>query len=122
QLDAARDHLLRAVALFDAASDKTPLRIEALALLAGEERRRGNAAEAVRHATLAMAQARDASQGLAYSEWLGQALVAQGIAQEAQGEREAARATLAAALEQLRKAAGEQAPATREAIALLAAS
>ncbi|MGZ5713213.1 MAG: protein kinase domain-containing protein [Caldimonas sp.] len=122
QRDAARDHLLRAVALFDAASDKTPLRIEALALLAGEERRRGNAAEAVRHATLAMAQARDASQGLAYSEWLGQALVAQGIAQEAQGEREAARATLAAALEQLRKAAGEQAPATREAIALLAAS
>ena len=122
QPDTARERLLHAVALFDAASDKTPLRIDALALLAREESAAGSTAEAARHAALAVTQAREAAQGLACSEWLGQALVAEALTQRAQGQADRAQATLRAALEQLRKAAGDEAPASREAAALLAAS
>jgi eukaryotic-like serine/threonine-protein kinase len=122
QPDAARERLLHAVALFDAASDKTPLRIDALTLLAREESAAGDTAGAARHAALAVAQAREAAQGLASSEWLGQALLAEGVAQRAQGQGDRAQATLRAALEQLRRSAGDDAPATREATALLAAS
>ncbi len=122
QPDAARERLLHTVALFDAASDKTPLRIDALALLAREESAAGSTAEAARYAALAVTQAREAAQGLACSEWLGQALVAEALTQRAQGQADRAQATLRAALEQLRKAAGDEAPASREATALLAAS
>ena len=122
QPDLAHERLLRALTLFDAASDKTPLRIDALALLAREESAAGSTAEAARHAALAVTQAREAAQGLACSEWLGQALVAEALTQRAQGQADRAQATLRAALEQLRTAAGDEAPATREATALLAAS
>ena len=122
QPDAARERLLRAVSLFDAASDKSPLRIEALALLAREESAAGRNEEAARQAALAVAQARQAAEGLASSAWLGQALVAEGVVQRAQGQGESAQATLRAALGQLKKAAGDDAPATREATTLLAAS
>jgi len=119
QPDAARERLQRALALFDAAPNKSSLRIEALALLAREEARLGNASEAARHATLAVTQAREAAEGLAASQWLGIALVAQGLAERAQGQSESARASLGAAVEQLRRSAGDEAPVTREASALL---
>ncbi|MEO5883806.1 MAG: serine/threonine-protein kinase [Caldimonas sp.] len=119
QPEAAHDRLQRAIALFEAAPNKSPLRIEAHALLAREEARRGNADEAARHAALAVAQAREAAEGLAASEWLGTALVAQGLAERAQGRGERARESLGVAVEQLRRSAGDEAPVTREALALL---
>ena len=115
----AREQLLRAVAIFDAASEKSPLRSRALALLARTEQQLGDAAAATAHAALAVGQAREVSKGFASTEWLGAALVAQALVQQAQGDKAGAQATLREALPQLQGAAGDEAPATREARALL---
>lgn len=122
QTGAAREQLQRALALFDAAKEKPPQRIEALALLARLELQAGDAAAASRDATQAVSWGRDAATGLPASEWLGQALVAQALVQSAAGDRASARAGLEEGVVQLDAALGGDAPATREARALLAAA
>jgi hypothetical protein len=70
---------------------------------------------------MAVAQAREVSKDYASSEWLGSARLAQPMLQQAQGDKTSARLTLREALAQLQRALGDDAPATREAHALLAA-
>ena len=56
------------------------------------------------------------------SEWLGSALVAQGMVQKARGETAAAQVSWHAALIELQAAVGDTAPATAEVRQLLAGS
>ena len=116
--DAAREQLAHALATFDAAPDRNPLRIRVLTELAALEREQ-DAAAASRHAELAVAAARELSKGLASSAWLGIALTSQAQGERARGDKAAAEATLREAVGQLTLAAGADAPATREARALL---
>jgi serine/threonine protein kinase/tetratricopeptide (TPR) repeat protein len=115
--DLAREQLARAVATFDAASDRNPLRIRALTQLAALEQQT-DPAGASRHAELALAGARELSKGLASSAWLGSALATRAQIQLAQGDKASARATVQEAIVQLSGAAGDDAPATRDARAL----
>ncbi|HEY2558880.1 MAG TPA: serine/threonine-protein kinase [Caldimonas sp.] len=118
----ARDELGHAVELFDAASDKTPLRIRALERLAAVEQHLADPAAALRHASLALDQAREVSKGFASTAWLGSALLTLGSVELEQGDRRAAGPTLRAALGQLQDTLGEDAPATRQARLLIASS
>jgi tetratricopeptide (TPR) repeat protein len=116
----AREHLLRAIVLFDAARPSQPQRITALTELSRLELQAGDVAGAAGHAALALAQARELSHGFAHSGWVGVALLAQARVQQAQGQAAPARAALAEALAHLQHSVGEAAPATREAAALAA--
>ena len=115
----ARDHLQRAVAIFDAAPEKSPMRIRALSLLTRTEQQLGNDSAARLYAEQAVTSARQVSKDFATTEWLGSALLAQAVVQKAQGNKAAAQATLGEALAQLQGAVGDGAPATQEARALL---
>ena len=115
----ARDHLRRALSIFDAATEKNPNRLRALALLPLADLQLGDGPAASEHATQAVAQARAALAGFASSAWLGNALLAQGTVQKTQGEQAAAAATLREALAQLQGSLGDAAPATQEARTLL---
>ena len=116
---AARAELGRAIALFEAAPDKSPFRIRALTLLSEHERRAGDIAAAEGHAAAAVAQARELARGLAGSEWLGSALAAQAAALAARGDKAGARVALVEAVAQLQTAVGDDAAVTREAKAAL---
>ena len=118
----ARTRLQSAVAAFDAAADKNPSRIRALSLLARTEAQLGELDAAHEHSARAVAQARRAMVGFAHSQWLGNALLAQAIVQQARGEAAAAQASAQAALVELQATVGDAAPATVEARRLLAAS
>ena len=116
----AREQAARAVAIFDAASDKNPLRIRALTLLARSEQAVGDPGAAAEHATAAVTQARGVSKGLAATEWLGDALLTQAIVQQAPTTRPGRRRRSKKPLRSCRASIGNEAPATREARALLA--
>ena len=111
--------LERAVAIFDAASDRNNLGIRAVTLLARTEQQLGALDDASAHATRAVAQARAAMGGFAHSEWLGSALVAQGLVERARGDAGAAQAAWRAAVAELEPTVGEGAPAAVEARRLL---
>ena len=117
----AREHLLRALSIFDAAKEWNPNRLRTLTLLAQAELELGDGASAARHATEAVAQGRARLAGFVHSAWLGEALLAQARVQRAQGDKAAARASLDDALAQLGDTLGDGAPAVREAKTLLAA-
>lgn len=116
----AREQAARALAIFDAASDKNPLRIRALTLLSRSELEMGDPTDAAQHAALAVAQGREVSKGLSVTEWLGDALVAQARVKQAQNDKAGAGASLREGLAQLQGALGNDAPATREARTALA--
>ena len=118
--DDVRPHLTRAVALFDAAGDKSPLRIRALTLLAESDAQAGDTVAAAAHAEMALTQARSASVGLASSQWLGEALVAKARVQRGKHDEAGAQASLHEAIVQLSAALGDDAPSTRAAQALIA--
>ena len=105
-----------------AATDSNSIAIRALALLARTEQRLGELDAAQSHAQRAVRQARHTKIGFAHSEWLGSALVAQGIVQHARGERTEAQASWREALIELRDTVGEWAPATAELRSLMAMS
>jgi serine/threonine-protein kinase len=116
----AREQLTEAMALYDAAKDRNTGRVRALTLLARVETQLGRRDIAERHAERAVAAARSVSVGFAYSEWLGSALLAQGIVLESKGDAASAKTVLEQAREQLQNALGDDAPATREVRARLA--
>ncbi len=122
QPEVAREQLARSVALFEAASDKSPLRIRALAELARVEHESGDEAAASGHAAAAVAAAREAGKGFASTQWLGTALLAQGIVERAAGDPAQAKAALTEAVSQLEGSIGVEAPQTREARSLLDSS
>jgi tetratricopeptide (TPR) repeat protein len=94
--------------------------IQALILLTRAEQRLGDLASALRHAEQAIAGARKALTGFEHSRWLGSALAARGMVQQASGDVEAARASWRAALVELQATLGDKAPATEEVSRLLA--
>lgn len=110
--------LKRALAIFDATSEKNAFRIYALAKLARTEQKLGQIIAARNSASDAVAAARDASKDLTATYWLGIALMAQGVVEKAQGNKSAARLAFDEALSQLRGSLGDDAPATKEARAL----
>lgn len=118
--DEALAALQRAQTLFASASETSPLAVRTLALLAGQALRRGDVPRAAAHAQAAVAHAREAARGLEGSLWLGEALAAEAAVRQAQGDTAGARERLEEAGVQLRRALGEQAPATRELVARLA--
>jgi protein involved in temperature-dependent protein secretion len=108
-----------ALAFYDGAQDRNTGRVRALSSLARVEAQLGRLALAADYARSAVTAARTVSAGFANSEWLGSALLAQGIVLAAEGDNAASKAVLAQAVEQLRGALGDDAPATREARARL---
>lgn len=118
--EGARDRLRQAASAFATARDRNPNRLRVATLQASTEAALGHHDEAVRLAALAVRQARAAMSGFQSSGWLGEALVAQGQAQAAQGRRDEARRSWQEALQQLTLSVGVDAPASRLAIQLLA--
>ena len=118
-LRTAREQLQHCVERFDKAGETSPMRIRALALLARTEQQLGDAASASQHAQAAVAQGREAARGLAGSAWLGDALLAMGVVRRMQGDESAAKTALREALAQLHESVGDDAPAAREAQALM---
>ena len=112
--------LKRSVAIFEATREKNPFGIRALSLLARTEWQLGELDAAELHAERAVAQARDAMAGFERSQWLGSALVAQGMVQHSRGDSAAAQASWRAALTELQVTVGDSAPATAEVRRLLA--
>ncbi|MEO8310918.1 MAG: serine/threonine-protein kinase [Caldimonas sp.] len=116
---AARAALERAVAIFSAATEQNTIGIRATTLLARAGLQVGALDAAAAHAAGAVAQARAAMGGFEHSEWLGSALVAQGLVERARGDPAAAQAAWRAAVAELEPTVGTAAPATAEARQLL---
>jgi serine/threonine protein kinase/tetratricopeptide (TPR) repeat protein len=121
-LHEAGARLKRAVAVFDGAAERNRYGIRALTLLARTQLQLGEIDAAEANARRAVAQAREAMAGFAHSEWLGSALVAQGLVQQARGDALAAQASWQAARVELQATVGESAPATADVRRLLADS
>jgi serine/threonine-protein kinase len=117
----AQQQLTAAIAGFDAAADRSPSRIQAQSLLARAEQQLGHPETARRLANEAVIAARAAMQGQGQTEWLGTALLAQGVVLAAQGQNGQARAVMTEALHQLQGSMGPDAWPTRDARARLAA-
>jgi len=111
----ATEHLQRALA---ALPHDEPNRMRALTLLARARLQQGDATAALASARDAVAQARTALTGFSHSEWLGSALLAEGMAMRSLGQGDAD-AVLRESASQLEASVGPDAPATREARALL---
>jgi eukaryotic-like serine/threonine-protein kinase len=119
-LPRARRGLKQAVAIFDAATDKSSIDIQALSLLARTEQQLGELDAAEADAARAVTRARDAMAGFERSRWLGSALVALGMVQKSRGDSAAAQTSWRAALAELQATLGESAPATDEVHRLMA--
>jgi tetratricopeptide (TPR) repeat protein len=117
----AKERFTAAIAAFDDAADRTPARIQAQALLARAEQLLGHGDVARTLANEAVAGARASIQGQPQTEWLGTALLAQGIVLAAQSQPGQAKAVLGEALNQLQESMGKDAWPTRDARARLAA-
>jgi tetratricopeptide (TPR) repeat protein len=102
--------LKQAIEEFDSASELSPQRIRARALLAEWTLLQGDAAEAGRSAAEAVQLARDLASGLPASQWLGLALLAQAKIKRQLGDADA-KPIAAEALAQLAGAWGGDAPA-----------
>ena len=110
----ARPFLEEAVKLFDAAHDRSPLRVRAMALLALSLDDSGEAARARQTAALAVASARKMTEGVPESEWVGSALLVQARVHEKQGDVEGARGMAREARRHLEPTLGLDAPVLRK--------
>jgi tetratricopeptide (TPR) repeat protein len=119
-LPRAHGALKQAVTIFEGASDLNPSNgVRALTLLARTELQLGDIGTARAHAMQAVAQAQQALNGFDHSQWLGGALVAQGLVEQARHEFSAARDAWRAALLELKATVGDAAPAYAEVRQLL---
>lgn len=116
----ARTYFLDAVRQFDAAKERRPAQIHALALLARTELALGMP-DAKAHADTAVTKARALGAGFQHSAWLGIALLARAVVARGQSDRVIAKSTATEALGQLQNTLDAQAPPLREARALVAA-
>ena len=126
EVEAANRAFAKSVAIFDASPRFQPIRTLASALLARTESTLGRHAVALERVDEAVLRSRalwsaGAASGLTHSAWLGQALLAQAVVRKAVGQGDAARTSAEEALPHLRSTMGDAAPATREAMAFLAA-
>jgi len=85
-----------------------------LNLLARADLQAGDPAAALAHAQQAVALARAAAQGFEASAWVGQYLLTLGLAQQAQGQGEAARTSWQQAQAQLNATTAPESPALIE--------
>ena len=116
----ARTYFLDAVRQFEAAKERRPAQIHALALLARTEVTLG-IADAKGHANTAVTKARALNAGFEHSAWLGIALLARAVVERGQPDAVTAKSTAIEALRHLERTLDAQAPAVREARALLVA-
>ena len=110
----ARQGLQQALAQGDLSHDQRTLRHATLNLLARAELQAGDPAAALAHAQQAVALARAAAQGFEASAWVGQYLLTLGLAQQAQGQGEAARTSWQQAQAQLNATTAPESPALIE--------
>jgi tetratricopeptide (TPR) repeat protein len=111
---AARPWLEEAIALFEKAPDRNPLRIRALALLALCLDDLGKPEAARQTAALAVDTARRMTAGVPESEWVGSTLLAQARVHERQGDTAGAKAMAAEAKRYLEPTLGLDAPVLRK--------
>ena len=119
-LQAARSHLRQALAIYDAIPEPDPYVIQTRTLLSRVELKLGDLGAAQDLAALAVKQARDTKSGFEHSAWLGRALVAFGLAQQASGQIAQARNSWQEAVIELNATMGESTPASQEVRRLLA--
>lgn len=119
---AARDHLQRALKIFDLAPDRNPNAMRALALLAEVDLKLDDTASAREHSAKLLAAAQQALHGFGSSSWLGRAQLVKAEVSQALGESEQAHAALGAALAVLRTTVGAKAPWTLQTERLLGRS
>jgi len=116
---AARVPLQQAMNIYEAAKERDPTEVRALALMARVQHQLGQPDAARAMAQRAVAAAREHGRGFAHTDFLGLALAAQGEVLAAQGHGAEARAALAEAVAQLEATVGAQAPAAQQARAAL---
>jgi len=109
---AALAPLQQALAIFEAAKERDPTQVRALALMALVQQRLGSPEAAREMAQRAVAAAREHGRGFAHTDFLGLALTAQGEVLAQQGRGTEARAALAEAVTQLESTVGHEAPAS----------
>jgi serine/threonine-protein kinase len=110
----ARPWLEEAVAMFDAAPDRNPTRVRAYCLLAIALDETGDQPRARELAARAVATARKMTMGVASSEWVGSALLAQARIHEHQGDLAGAREMAREARVHLDATVGMDAPIMRK--------
>jgi hypothetical protein len=111
-----------AVKRYEAAPERNNAMLRALGELALARERQGDVAGALATAARAVEAARAATRGFAASEWLGSALLVQATVLRRQGDIAAARAAATEAQRQLAESVGPEAPATRQAEAIVRGS
>ncbi|WP_374562912.1 protein kinase [Ideonella sp.] len=119
QVERAKPLLERAMSIYAQSDGGEPGRIRALTLLARSELQLGHTPAALAQAQRAVQEARAAAVGIAHSQWLGHALLAQGLALRAAADTRAP-AVLREALAQLQPTVGDRAAAVIELRGLLA--
>jgi len=116
----ALDHARRALQIFDAAKDRNPNALRALALLSEIELKLGDTTAATAYAAQAVTRVRQQQQGLQTSAWFGRAQLVQAEVYLAQGNSIRAAQSARVAADALRACCGEQAPWTRQVNGLVA--
>ncbi|HSN31733.1 MAG TPA: protein kinase [Ideonella sp.] len=117
----AADHFEHALRIYGKARSVNLRVVLARCGLALAEQALGRPEQALASARSALATAQRSNSGLAYSYWRGEALLTLGRIEGQQGDGDAARRDLAAALLQLRPAVGPDGPSMREAQSALEA-
>ena len=115
----AREHIESALKVFEAAKVMNPNELRVTSFRPTVDLLLGDKQAAALHAAEAVRRAKDASAGFSSSAWVGNALLTQALVFKASGEVQQATNTFRQAADQLRDAVGEDAPATRQALAEL---
>ena len=116
----ARQGLLQVLKQGNGSNDQRTLRHATLDLLARADLQAADPAAALAHAQQAVALAREAAQGFEASAWVGQYLLTLGLAQQAQGQADAASTSWRQAQAQLAPTMDPNSPAMNEVRRLLA--
>ena len=109
----ARRRLEEAITAFDASRDRNPLRVRALGQLAIVLAQAGDTRSALEKSGLAVSAAREATRGVAESEWVGSALWAQARIHQRAGDANAAREAAREACRHLEATTADTLPALR---------
>ena len=122
KLQLASSHLQSALTIYDSLPGADPNAIQARTLLSRVELLLGERQLALGLATQAVAEARKIKSGFAHSAWLGYALTALGLAQQANGQPAPAKGAWQEASIELEATMGGSSPASQEARRLLGGS
>jgi tetratricopeptide (TPR) repeat protein len=115
----AGTHLRRALAIYEKIPGSGPNTVQTQTLLSRVELRLGQRESALHYAILAVNGARGARSGYAHTAWLGGALTALGLAQQAIGQIAQATSAWQEALIEFDYTVGQSSPASQEVRRLL---